>query len=85
MIALTSKHYYTDDEKAKPKISCKGVRKKQNSMSWQRYLEAPNGSIDTATNTGFWVCEQGIKTCTEDLGLSAYKQRSIPMEFIQIL
>ena len=40
MIALTSKCYYAEDNKsrsfAKPKISCKGVMKKQNSMSWPR-------------------------------------------------
>ena len=33
MIALTSKCYYAEDEKMKPKISCKGVSKKQNEMT----------------------------------------------------
>ena len=33
MIAFTSKCYYAEDGKLKPKISCKGVSKKQNVMS----------------------------------------------------
>ena len=34
MIALTSKCYYANDGELHPKISCKGVSKKQNLMSW---------------------------------------------------
>ena len=59
-----------------PNIICRGVRKKQNSMSL--CLEAINGSIDTATNMGFRLCEQGIITYTQDiLGLSAYYDKRI--------
>ena len=38
MIALTSKCYYAEDGKMKAKVSCKGVSKKQNEMTWNRYL-----------------------------------------------
>ena len=31
-------------------------------MSWERYLEALNGSMDTVMNTGFRLYEQGIVT-----------------------
>ena len=42
-------------------------------MSWTRYLEAFNGSIDTAKNMGFWLYEQGTVTYTQDkLRLSVY-------------
>ena len=57
MIALTSKHYYAEDGESHPKISCKGISKKQNLMSWGRYLEALNRSIDIGTNTGFRIHE----------------------------
>ena len=82
MIALTSKFYYAEDTKstsfAKPKISCKGVRKKQISMSWPQYPEVLNGSIDTAMNMGFWLCEQGIVTYTQNkLRFSAYYDKQI--------
>ena len=49
MIALMSKCYYAEDSEEKPKISCKGVRKKQNSLSWERYLEELDRTIDTVT------------------------------------
>ena len=47
-------------------------------MSWERYLDALNGRIDVATNTGFCLLDQGIVTCTQDkLGLSAYYYKRI--------
>ena len=50
MIALTCKCYYAENAKSKPKFSCKGVSKRQNPMSWERYyLEALNGSINRAS------------------------------------
>ena len=52
MITLMSKCYYTEGENLKPKFSCKGVSKKQNPMSWERYLEALYRSIDKAQNMG---------------------------------
>ena len=79
MITLMSKCYYAKDAKSKPKISCKGViLKKQNSMSWERYVEALNGSMDTLTNVGFWLYELEIVTYTQDkLGLSTYHDKRI--------
>ena len=53
MITLMSKCNYAKDAKLKHKFSCKGVSKHQNSMSWERYLEALNRSINKAQNTGF--------------------------------
>ena len=54
MIALKSKCYYAESTEVQPKFSnCKGVSKKQNAMSWERYLEALNRCIDMATNLGF--------------------------------
>ena len=53
MITLTSKCYYAEDDKSRAKFSCKGISEKQNLMSWERYLEALNRSIDKAQNTGF--------------------------------
>ena len=62
MISLMSKCYYAENAKSKPKFSCKGISKKQNPMSWERYLEALNGSIDRANNTGFQLDGSGIVT-----------------------
>ena len=91
MIAPTSKCYYTENTKstsfAKPKISCKGVRKKkQNLMSWDRCLEALNGSLNIATNMGFRLYEQGIVTYSQTSWGSVCtmtSKSSIQMEFTQ--
>ena len=73
MIALTCKSYYAEDDMSRAKFSCKGVTKKQNHMSWERYLEALNGSINKARNTGFRLLGSGIVNYTQSkLGLSAY-------------
>ena len=78
IIALTRKCYYTEDGESCPKISCKGISKKQNLMSWARYLVALHGSFDRVTNMGFWLYEQGIMTYTQDkLGLSAYYHKQV--------
>ena len=78
MITLMSKCYYTEDFKLKPKFSCKGISKKQNPMSWERYFQALNGSINMAMNTGSRLHEQGIVTYTQDkLGLSVYYDKWI--------
>ena len=53
MIALMNKCYYTEDKILKPKFSYKSISKKQNPLNWERYLDALNGSINRATNTGF--------------------------------
>ena len=78
IIALTSKCYYTEDEKMKSKISCKGVSKKQNEMTWNRYLEALSGSLDKVINTGFRVSNNGVVTYMQKkLGLSAYYDKRV--------
>ena len=78
MIALTSKCYYAEDTAMKTKFSCKGVSKRQNHMSWNRYYEALNGVKDKAQNTGFRVHDNQIVTYTQNkLGLSAYYDKRI--------
>ena len=78
MVALASKWYYAESEKAKSKFSCKGVTKKTNEMNWDRYLAALGGSTDKAQNTGFRVDGKKIVTYTQNkLGLSAYYDKSI--------
>ena len=78
MIALTSKCYYAEDEKMKSKISCKGVSKKQNEMTWNRYFETLSGSLDKAINTGFRISRNGVVTYThEKLGLSTYYDKRV--------
>ena len=47
-------------------------------MSWERYLEALNVSIDKAQNTGFRLFGSGIVTYTQPkLGLSAYYDKPV--------
>ena len=79
MTALTSKFYYANtcsstkdqDDKSKPKFSCKGVNRKQNSLFWDRALEALTGSMNKAQNAGSKVLGSGIVTYTQSkLGLS---------------
>ena len=64
MTALTSKCYYAEDEKMESKISCNGVSKEQNEMTWNRYLEALSGSLDKVINTGFRISRNGVVTYT---------------------
>ena len=78
MITLTIKCYYAENAKSKPKFSCRGISKKQNPMSFERYLEAPNESINKAQNMGFRILRKGIITYNyEKLDLSAYYDKSI--------
>ena len=47
-------------------------------MSWERYLEALNGCIDKAQNTGFRLLGCGIVTHTQSkLGLSTYYNKRV--------
>ena len=85
MIALTSKCYFADNgEKGVggiPKFSCKGVSRRQNKMSWERYKNALFGSIDKVTNIGFRKKENHIVTYEQSkLGLSAYYDKRIVHE-----
>ena len=81
MITLTSKCYYADggaDADTESKISCKGVSKGQNEMTWDRYRNALESSIDRASNKGFRLKGQSIVSYQQDkLGLSAYYDKRI--------
>ena len=85
MIALTSKCYFADNGEngvgGIPKFSCKGVSRRQNEMSWERYKNALFGSIDKVTNIGFRKKENHIVTYEQSkLGLSAYYDKRIVHE-----
>ena len=89
MIALTSKCYFADNgdseagasQETIPKFSCKGVSRRQNKMSWERYKNALFGSIDKVTNIGFRKKENHIVTYEQSkLGLSAYYDKRIVHE-----
>ena len=65
MIALTSKCYYSENQDVmKAKFSCKGISKKQNEMSWDRYKNALDGHKDMAQNSGFRVNNSTVVTYT---------------------
>lgn len=57
MIALTAKCYFVEG-KSGTKYSCKGMSKKQNEMTWQRYMADLKGELDTGKKTGFRVHEK---------------------------
>ena len=82
MIALTSKCYFADNgEESIPKFSCKGVSRRQNKMSWERYRNALFGALDKVTNIGFRKKEHHIVTYEQKkLGLSAYYDKRVVHE-----
>ena len=85
MIALTSKCYFADNGEngvgGIPKFSCKGVSRRQNKMSWERYRNALFGALDKVTNVGFRKKEHHIVTYEQTkLGLSAYYDKRIVHE-----
>ena len=51
MIALTAKCYFVEG-KSGIKYRCKGMSKKKNVMTWQRYMDALKGELDIGKNTG---------------------------------
>lgn len=97
---LTNKCYLVQNqneknEKKANKYSCKGVSKKQNDMTFERYKAAlqvfqnvkageeiaPEIDIDKAKNTGFRVYEKGIVTYDQiKLGLSAYYDKRVVLD-----
>ena len=78
IIVLKSTCHYAEDAKSQYKFSCKGISKKQNPMSWERYLKALNGSFDVATNTGFWIqCHRIMTYAQNKLGFSTYYDKHI--------
>ena len=89
MIALTSKCYFADNgdsgagasQEGMPKFSCKGVSRRQNKMSWERYKNALFGALDKVTNIGFRKKENHIVTYEQTkLGLSAYYDKRVVHE-----
>ena len=79
MIALCLTCYYAfKQDSEKEKVHQKGMSKGQNSMPWQRFKAALNGSIDRAeTRDRFrMVSSGGVKWMAtyeqQELGLSAY-------------
>ena len=87
MIALTSKCYFADNgesgasQETIPKFSCKGVSRRQNKMSWERYKNALFGALDKVTNIGFRKKENHIVTYEQTkLGLSAYYDKRVVHE-----
>ena len=84
MIALTSKCYFADNGEngvGGIKFSCKGVSRRQNQMSWERYRNALFGALDKVTNIGFRKKENHIVTYEQTkLGLSAYYDKRVVHE-----
>ena len=89
MIALTSKCYFADNGGeagaklggSNKKFSCKGVSRRQNEMSWERYKNALFGSLDKVRNIGFRKRDNHIVTYEQSkLGLSAYYDKRIVHE-----
>ena len=82
MIVLCSKCYFIDDQGEKTKFSKKGMSKKQNEITWQRFKAAlVEGKKDMATNRGFRMRDGRMVTYEQQkLGLSAYydKQWVLP-------
>jgi len=74
MIALCSKSYYEDEQDSeKRKFSTKGMSKRQNIITWQRFKAALEGCTDRAENRGFRMREGRIATYEQyKLGLSDY-------------
>ena len=82
MIALCSKCYFVDEsEGKKKKFSTKGVSKKQNEITWQRFKKALEGSKDIATNRGFRMRDGQMVTYEQQkLRLSAYYDKRWVLE-----
>ena len=79
-VFLTAKCYFVEG-KNDTKYSCKGMSKKQNEMTWERYRAALKGELDIGKNTGFRVHEQGMVTYEQNkLGLSAYYDKRYVIE-----
>ena len=81
MIALCSKCYFIEDSEGEKKFSTKGVSKKQNEITAQRFKKALEGSKDIATNRGFRMRDGQIVTYEQQkLGLSAYYDKRWVLE-----
>ena len=81
-VFLTAKCYIVQNNAGVDKFSCKGVSKKQNDMTFQRYKNCLfESTLDKASNIGFRVYDQGIVTYKQEkLGLSAYYDKRCVLE-----
>ena len=77
MIALCSKCYYVDEQDSeKKKFSTKGMSKRQNFITWQRFKVTLEGCTDRAENRGFRTRGGRMTTYEQqNLGLSAYYEK----------
>jgi len=82
MVALTAKCCIAQNDASAIKFSCKGVSKRQNDMSFERYKDCLNHvGIDKARNTGFRLYDHGLVTYEQSkLGLSAYYDKRYVLE-----
>jgi len=82
MISLCSKCHYIDElEGEKKKFGTKGVSKKQNEITWQRFKSAVDGSKDMATNIGFRMNNGRMVTYEQQkLGLNSYYDKRWVLE-----
>ena len=82
MIAFCSKCYFVDKpEGEKKKFSTKGMSKKQNEITWQRFKAALEGSKDIATNRGFRMQDGQMVTYEQQKqGLSTYYEKRWVLE-----
>ena len=82
MIALCPKCYYVEDaDGEKKKLSTKGMSKKQNEITWQRFKAALEGSKDMATNRGFRMRDGRMVTYEQKrLGLSVFYDKRWVLE-----
>jgi len=63
----------TNKTAKKRKFSTKGISKRQNNITWQRFKAALNGSVDRAENRGFRMVNGQMATYDQQkLGLIAY-------------
>ena len=77
IICLSSKCYLAFGDKTK--LSSKGINKKQNKLTKERYLEALKGNNNqTFTNTGFRVKDNQINTYTlKKVGLTLFNDKRL--------
>ena len=81
MIALCSKCYYVDQDTDKAKFSTKGMSKRQNNITWQRFKVALQGKVDWAENRGLLMFKGQMVTYEQQkVGLSAYYDKRWVME-----
>ena len=59
------------------------LSKKQNEMTWQRYMDFLKGELDIGKNTGFRVHEKGMVTYEQNkVGSSAYYNKRFELKMV---